>query len=109
MDLIGGKWKVRIICTLYFGKSMRYGELRRAVEGISPTMLANSLKELESAGLVSRTVAETSPVQVSYSLTEASMKLLPILDQLRRWMTAYQPTLFERAEGNAVKPNNDED
>lgn len=63
----------------------RYGELRRLVFGITNTMLAGSLRELEADGLVARTQYPEMPVRVEYSLTEKARTLIPILMELRDW------------------------
>ena len=52
MTIIGGKWKMQIICTLNNKGTMRYNELRKQMDGISNTVLASSLRELEEKGLV---------------------------------------------------------
>lgn len=68
-DILSGKWKVRLIAVLSFGKR-RYLELQRQVEGIGPKMLSKELQELEINGLVTRTVHQTKPITVTYELTE---------------------------------------
>ena len=91
---IGGKWKIKVMCTLYYNDTLRYSDIKRMVVGISPTMLANSLRELEESGLVARTIHDTMPVRVDYSLTEAGRSLIPILDDLRAWMVEHEPNLY---------------
>lgn len=85
MSVIGGKWKMQIICALNNKGSLRYNELKRRVGGVSNTVLASSLKELEDAGLVVRTEYLEVPVRVEYSTTEICDKLMPILDELSEW------------------------
>jgi DNA-binding HxlR family transcriptional regulator len=85
MEVIGGKWKIPILCSLHQDGVTRYNELKRKVRGITNTMLASSLKELEEAGLVNRKQFMEMPVRVEYSLTEACKDLLPILNQLAHW------------------------
>ncbi|MDR3165235.1 MAG: helix-turn-helix transcriptional regulator [Synergistaceae bacterium] len=85
MRLIGGKWKVSILCALYSDGATRYNELRRKIMGITNTMLASSLKELEADGLVLRTQYMEMPVRVEYSLTDSCDGLMPILLQLAQW------------------------
>lgn len=85
MSVIGGKWKMQIICALNNKGSLRYNELKRRVGGVSNTVLANSLKELEDAGLVVRTEYLEVPVRVEYSTTETCDRLMPILDELSEW------------------------
>ena len=55
LDLIGGKWKILILCLIDQKEVVRYGELRRGIYGITNTMLATSLKEMETDGMVLRT------------------------------------------------------
>ena len=73
---------------------MRYNALRAKLDGISNTVLATSLRELEADGLVVRTVYPEVPVRVEYSPTDDCRALLPILEQLSDWaearMTAQQ-------------------
>ena len=92
---VGGKWKLRILCTLHYGEALRYNEIKRLVTGVSPTMLASSLHELEDCGLIERKVYDTTPVKVEYRLTAAGRDLVPILCELRDWAVAYEPSLYE--------------
>ncbi len=85
IDIIGGKWKIMILCVIDNNEIVRYGDLRRAVYGITNTMLAQSLKELEQDGLVCRRQYDEMPVRVEYSLTEKAKSLIPILLELKRW------------------------
>lgn len=91
---VGGKWKLRILCTLHYGEVLRYSEIKKLVAGVSPTMLASSLRELEECGLVERQVYDTTPVKVDYRLSAAGHDLVPILCQLRDWAVAYEPDLY---------------
>ena len=84
IDIIGGKWKIMILCVIDNNEIVRYGDLRRAVYGITNTMLAQSLKELEQDGLVCRRQYDEMPVRVEYSLTEKAKSLIPILLELKR-------------------------
>ncbi len=85
LDIVGGKWKIMILCVIDSKEVVRYGELNRAVDGITNTMLANSLKELEADGLVERKQYDEMPVRVEYNLTEKAKSLIPILLELKRW------------------------
>ena len=82
MTIIGGKWKMQIICTLNNKGTMRYNELRKQMDGISNTVLASSLRELEEKGLVERKEYLEVPVRVEYSSTAVADKLMPILETL---------------------------
>ena len=81
---IGGKYKGRILWVLRDGL-LRYGELNRAVVGITPKMLTQTLKELEADKLITRKVYLEVPPKVEYSLTETGRELIPFIDQMRSW------------------------
>ena len=81
---IGGKYKGRILWVLKEG-CLRYGELNRAVVGISPKMLTQTLKELEADELISRKVYLEVPPKVEYSLTVTGKELIPFISQMRSW------------------------
>lgn len=85
LSLIGGKWKIPILCALYQDGTTRYNSLRRKLKGITNTMLASSLKELENDGLICRTQYMEMPVRVDYSLTHECDDLMPILERLAGW------------------------
>jgi DNA-binding HxlR family transcriptional regulator len=81
---IGGKYKGRILWVLREGV-LRYGELNRAVVGITPKMLTQTLKELEADELIGRKVYLEVPPKVEYSLTETGKELIPFISQMRSW------------------------
>lgn len=88
-SIIGGKWKIKIICVLHYAQSLRYSEIKRKVPGITPTMLASSLRELVATGIVHREQFDEMPVRVEYSLTEAGHSLVPVLLSIRNWSADY--------------------
>ncbi|MEP6611471.1 MAG: helix-turn-helix domain-containing protein [Mucilaginibacter sp.] len=81
---VGGKYKGRILWYLK-DSVLRYGELKRIVEGISPKMLTQALKELEDDGLVTRKVYTEVPPRVEYSITSTGSELIPAIDSMRVW------------------------
>ncbi|MCR4901535.1 MAG: helix-turn-helix transcriptional regulator [Butyrivibrio sp.] len=85
LNIVGGKWKIMILCVIDKEGTVRYGDLRRSVYGITNTMLANSLKEMENDGLVERKQYDEMPVRVEYSLTSKAESIVPILLQLKKW------------------------
>ncbi|MCR4956714.1 MAG: helix-turn-helix transcriptional regulator [Lachnospiraceae bacterium] len=85
LNIVGGKWKIMILCVIDKDEIVRYGDLRRSVFGITNTMLAHSLKELEDDGMVHRKQYDEMPVRVEYSLTEKAKSLIPILLELKHW------------------------
>ena len=70
LTVIGGKWKMRIICTLYVDGTQRYNDLVRKTSGVTNAMLSSSLKELEADGIITRRQYEEIPPRVEYSLTD---------------------------------------
>lgn len=89
LNIVGGKWKIMILCVIDNNEVVRYGDLRRTVYGITNTMLAQSLKELESDGLICRTQYNEMPVRVEYSLTDKTKTMIPILLELKKWGETY--------------------
>ena len=84
LDVINGKWKLPIIIALTFGEK-RFSELSREIPGITDRMLSKELRDLELNQLVKRTVYDTFPVTVEYSLTEYGQSLEDVIDSLRQW------------------------
>ena len=91
LDVIGGKWKIPLLCALSCSPATRYNELKRKIPYITNTMLANSLRELEEAGLVLRRQYAEMPVRVEYSLTGVGESLIPILFSLQAWSITHLP------------------
>ena len=83
-DVIGGKWKPRILWALHHGPT-RFGELRRQITGVSEKMLIQQLRELESRDIVRREVFHQVPPKVEYSLTELGQSLNVALESLDAW------------------------
>ncbi len=88
LRLIGGKYKSLILWHLMNG-TMRHGELQKLIPQATPKMLTQQLRELESDGLVHRTVYPVVPPKVEYSLTELGRSLRPILLAMYDWGSAY--------------------
>lgn len=84
MRLIGGKWTGSIIFHLKDGP-VRFNDLNRMLGGASKKMIDQRLKELESRGMVIRTVINDRPVAVTYELTDFGKTALSVLDELRIW------------------------
>jgi DNA-binding HxlR family transcriptional regulator len=84
---LGKRWNGVILGSLMEGAAS-FSELRRAVEGISDSVLSERLTELTVAGLLSRTVDEGPPLAVTYALTDSGNALLPALRELTSWARA---------------------
>jgi DNA-binding HxlR family transcriptional regulator len=95
LDHVTSKWGVLVIIALS-QESLRWGELRRTIEGISEKMLASTLRTLEADGFVLREAQATIPPRVDYSLTalggELADRLLPLMD----WIAGNAAAIVER-------------
>lgn len=88
LNIVGGKWRLPIIWHLK-DEGMRYNELKRQITGITNIMLTRSLRDLEEAGLIHRIQYSTVPPHVEYRLTERAHKLVPAIDEIRKWGLMY--------------------
>ncbi len=84
LEVIGGKWKVVILCYLTKG-TRRTGQLKRLMPGITQKMLTQQLRELENDGIIRRVIYNQVPPRVEYSLTEYGQTLSETLDALCKW------------------------
>lgn len=82
--MLSGKWKLEIMWLLH-QRIYRFGELRKAIPGITQHMLSAQLRELEADGLVSRTVFAEVPPRVEYEMTEKARGLGPTMAALTAW------------------------
>ncbi|MFD0226030.1 winged helix-turn-helix transcriptional regulator [Streptomyces hirsutus] len=85
---VANKWALLIIEGLG-DRTLRFSELRDAVEGISHKMLTQNLRMLERYGLVERTVHPTVPPRVEYTLTEPGRALRAVVDGMCDWTHQY--------------------
>lgn len=84
LNVLSGKWKIIILLALSM-KDYRFKELQGEIEGIAAKMLSKELKELEANDLVKRTVYDTIPVAVEYSITPYGRSLEKVIEELRKW------------------------
>jgi DNA-binding HxlR family transcriptional regulator len=84
VEVIQGKWRLPIVLALTFGPK-RFGELQRDIVDISPKMLSQELKALEESKIITRTLYDSMPVTVEYSLTPLGMSMKKMLDELLKW------------------------
>lgn len=96
LDIINGKWKLPILIALTFGNK-RFKELERDIEGITPRMLSKELRDLEANQLVNRTVYDTIPATVEYSLTDYGKSLDDVIGALREWGKKHRTKLFTKS------------
>jgi DNA-binding HxlR family transcriptional regulator len=95
LDLIADKWTTLVIYLLSDG-TLRYSDLHRAIHGISQKMLTQTLRNLETSGLVHREVYPEVPPRTEYSLTPLGATLIEPLGTLCAWAEEHMPEL-ERA------------
>jgi DNA-binding HxlR family transcriptional regulator len=86
--LLSGKWKLEIMWLLN-QRIYRFGEMRKAIPGITQHMLTAQLRELETDGLVSRTVFAEVPPRVEYEITPKARALGPMMEALTAWWVEY--------------------
>ncbi len=84
LGIIGGKWKSIILHHL-LKETLRFGELRRTMPGITQKMLTMQLRELEKDGLISRKVYPEVPPKVEYSITKYGKTIKPVIRTLQDW------------------------
>ncbi|TNE65660.1 MAG: transcriptional regulator [Alphaproteobacteria bacterium] len=85
LKMIEGRWKLVILFHLFGGRIMRFSELEKAIPDISQKMLIQQLRQMESDGIVLRTVYPEVPPKVEYGLTDWGQALCPALDALLTW------------------------
>jgi DNA-binding HxlR family transcriptional regulator len=94
LDCIADKWTVLIIGCLAAG-THRFGQLRREIEGISPKVLTQKLRELERDGIIARKVYASVPPKVEYSITPLGKTLIGLLDAVRTWAESNIETILD--------------
>lgn len=83
--MLEGRWKLVILFHLFGGKLLRFSDLERAIPAISQKMLIQQLRQMETDGIVTRTVHHQVPPKVEYGLTDWGQSLCPALDALLQW------------------------
>lgn len=89
LTLISSKWKILILRDLMTG-TKRFGELKKSIGAVTQKVLTAQLREMETAGLLTRTVYAEVPPRVEYTLTELGYSLKPILDAMWNWGNEYK-------------------
>ena len=89
VQLIGSKWKLLIMRNL-LDRPWRFNELQKSLEGISQKVLTDSLRSMESDGIVIRTVFAEVPPRVEYSLSKLGESMRPIISAMETWGIWYK-------------------
>lgn len=85
LRMLQGKWKTQILYELCIYDTVRFGVLKKDLEGITNTMLTNALRELEQDGFINRVQFNEIPPHVEYSFTEKGKDLMPVFYEIMRW------------------------
>ncbi|WP_461164196.1 winged helix-turn-helix transcriptional regulator [Arthrobacter sp. R4-81] len=91
---IGDKWASLVIQVLANGP-VRFSELRKMVQVVTPKVLTQTLRSLERDGLITRKVYAQVPPRVDYTLTDLGRSLLAPLSQLRQWAENNVPAIID--------------
>jgi len=97
LDHVTSKWGFLVLLALAEGDAPRWSELRRRVQGVSEKMLAQTLRTLESDGLVARDARPVVPPHVEYSLTPLGTELAVLLTPLMDWLVRHAPDILDHA------------
>lgn len=87
LAILNGKWRLLVIFELGKNDHCRFSDLKKAIPKITNTMLTQTLRDLESFGIVSRVQYNEIPPHVEYALTEKGLKLRPIIYEMAKWGT----------------------
>jgi len=96
MDVLSGKWKISIISSICYYNKRRFSDILNDVVGISNKMLSKELKELEINKLIKRSVLETQPITVEYTLTDHGKTLQTIINNLTDWGIEHRKKIIEK-------------
>jgi len=88
LELIAGKWTMLVLVALEDARTMRFAELRRRLDGVTPKVLTGTLRALEREGLLIRTVYPTVPPRVEYRLTELGQEVGGLVQGITVWAQA---------------------
>ena len=97
LDLLGDRWTLLVVRDLFAGLK-RYGEFAGAMEGIPTNLLADRLKRLEAAGVITSSPYQDNPPRYEYALTPAGEALRPVMQELVNWGRRHLPGTMVRAE-----------
>ncbi|WP_219226366.1 winged helix-turn-helix transcriptional regulator [Pedobacter antarcticus] len=96
INIVSGKWKLVLICIIQ-NRQMRFNEIHKQIPGISPRMLSKELKDLELNGVIQRTVLDSRPVTIVYSLTDSAKDLVPIVMNMVAWGVSHRTKSIVRS------------
>ena len=97
LDILSGKWKLPILISLSFGNK-RFRQISREIPNITDKMLSKELRDLEMNQLVKRTVYDTLPVTVEYSMTNYGKSLEKVIEELAKWGMQHRKRILGKSK-----------
>jgi DNA-binding HxlR family transcriptional regulator len=97
LDVLNGKWKLPILISLSFGNK-RFKQIAREIPNITDKMLSKELRELEMNQLIKRTVYDSVPVIVEYSMTSYGKSLEKVIEELRKWGMQHRKRILGKSK-----------
>jgi DNA-binding HxlR family transcriptional regulator len=94
LDVLGGKWKIPIICVLAFYKKKGFKDLQREIVGVTSKMLSKELKDLEENLLITRTVIDSRPIRVKYEITPYGISTTAVIRELYNWGVTHRKKIM---------------
>lgn len=93
--VLNGKWKLPVLICLTF-ESMRFRQLANEIPQITDRMLAKELKQLEANLLIKRTVSNTVPAKIEYSITDHGKSLHNVVIELQKWGLKHRKAITQK-------------
>jgi len=93
--VLNGKWKLPVLICLTF-ENMRFRQLANEIPQITDRMLAKELKELEANLLIKRTISNTVPVKIEYSITDHGKSLHNVVIELQKWGLKHRKVISQK-------------
>lgn len=94
VQIIGSKWKLLILRNL-LNRPWRFNELKKDLAGISQKVLTDSLRSMETDGIITRTVYPEVPPRVEYALSDLGESMRPIIKAMEQWGMDYKTQIDE--------------
>ena len=97
-EVLGRRWSLLVLKNLCNKDVIRFNELKRALPGISSTVLSDRLLELEREGLISKKIYPEIPPRVEYRMIPQAMELQNIIDELRKWGNRWKSPQLQKSK-----------
>ncbi len=94
--MLQGRWKSQLVYELCIYDTVRFGQFKKDLPGITNTMLTKALRELEEDGLVVRTQFNEIPPHVEYSLSQMGKDLLPVFYAIMNWGFLHENEIYKK-------------